>query len=163
MKLAWFDKKSDAIDCFSIRKKVFVLEQGFSEELEFDDIDGLAYHLCVYDEELRPIAAARLFVSPNSPSGDNGFHCGRICVLKEYRGGGMGKIIMAAMEQKARELVPMLSLVAQIDDELVLSAQLTAMGFYEKCGFIAEGESYLDEHCPHIKMSKSLAQTESIS
>ena len=37
-----------------------------------------------------------------------------------------------------------------------LSAQVQAQGFYESCGYTAEGDTYLDEHCPHIHMTKTL-------
>lgn len=140
MKIEWNYSKTNAKDCFLVRNKVFVSEQGFSEELEFDDIDSIAHHLCVYDNG-KPIGAARLF-------GEDGiYHCGRICVLKEYRSKGVGYIIMDAMEKKAQELSV---------HTLELSSQLQASEFYTKCGFTAVGEQYMDEHCPHIKMFKKL-------
>ena len=39
-------------------------------------------------------------------------------------------------------------------EELMLSAQVQARGFYEKLGYSAYGGEYLDEHCPHIAMKK---------
>lgn len=42
----------------------------------------------------------------------------------------------------------------QEKDYFVLSAQVQAQGFYEKLGYVASGEPYLDEHCPHIHMEK---------
>lgn len=40
-------------------------------------------------------------------------------------------------------------------DTIYLSAQLQAKGFYEKLGYLAYGDEYMDEHCPHIMMKKS--------
>ena len=77
--MEWFYGKEQIDNCFFVRKKVFVIEQGFSEELEFDDIDSIAYHLCIYDDNNQPIATARLFQEHGV------YHCGRICILKEYR------------------------------------------------------------------------------
>lgn len=140
MELVWKNGSDEVEDCFAIRKKVFMEEQGFSNE--FDDIDHIAWHLLVR-EDGRPIATARLFAEGEGRI----WHCGRICVLPEYRGGGIGLVIMRAMEQKALELGAR---------ELELSAQLQAAGFYERAGFIREGETYMDEHCPHVTMKKKL-------
>ena len=54
---------------------------------------------------------------------------------------------MEAMEQKARQLGA---------KDIQLSAQVQARGFYEKLGYRAYGQEYLDEHCPHIAMEKTL-------
>lgn len=140
MKMEWNYGKKDIEDCFLVRKKVFVDEQNFSEELEYDDIDAVAYHLCFYDED-RPIAAARLFQE------NDHYHCGRICVLKEYRGSGLGRIIMNEIERKAKELNA---------TTLILSAQVRVKPFYLKAGYQTYGEEYFDEYCPHIEMRKAL-------
>ena len=36
----------------------------------------------------------------------------------------------------------------------ILSAQVRAQGFYEAIGYHAKGETYLDEYCPHVTMTK---------
>ena len=41
-------------------------------------------------------------------------------------------------------------------DKLLLAAQTRVREFYEKQGYAAEGEEFLDEYCPHIWMSKAL-------
>ncbi|WMJ22013.1 GNAT family N-acetyltransferase [Paludicola sp. MB14-C6] len=141
MKMKWNYGKEHLFDCFFVRKKVFVIEQGFSEELEFDAIDNIAHHLCIYNENEEPIATARLFCEKDV------YHCGRICIIKEYRGTGLGEIIMKALEEKARELNAA---------ELELSAQVRVKPFYEKAGYQSVGAEYMDEHCPHIRMIKHL-------
>lgn len=141
MNFNWKHSKDGNADCFSVRKKVFVLEQGFSEGNEFDETDDIALHLCV-TKDGEPIAAARLF-----KEGEH-YHCGRICILKEYRKSGVGRLIMEQLERKTMELGGTV---------LALSAQLAVSDFYKKCGYVPMGDVYLDEHCPHIKCVKALA------
>ena len=40
--------------------------------------------------------------------------------------------------------------------QVFVSAQVRAMPFYESLGYTVEGEQYMDEHCPHIRMRKAL-------
>ena len=54
---------------------------------------------------------------------------------------------MKLLEEKARELGA---------ERLALSAQCRVREFYEKSGYTASGEVYLDQFCPHIHMEKSL-------
>lgn len=37
-------------------------------------------------------------------------------------------------------------------NDIVLGAQVYARGLYEKAGFVQEGEPYLEDGIPHIKM-----------
>ncbi len=135
----------NAPEAREIRQEVFVNEQGFANE--FDRIDETAFHAVVYTDG-EASAAGRLF------RGRSGWHIGRVAVRKSFRGRGLGAFVMAALEEKA----------AQEGAELIrLSAQLQAEGFYEKLGYIAEGEEYLDEHCPHITMTKRLGGAERIN
>ena len=124
----------------AIRFKVFVDEQGFQNEL--DDIDNTALHLVLYVDGT-PAGAARMFTE----DGGKAYHLGRIAVLPEYRGLHLGAAIVEEMCKKAKELGA---------EKCELSAQCQAMGFYQKLGFKEEGETYLDEHCPHIHMEKRL-------
>lgn len=142
MNIKWHYSKLCVEDGFSVRRQVFVQEQGFSEELEFDNIDAVAHHVVVYDDEI-PVGTARLFGEGSC------LHVGRVCVIKAYRGKGIGDIIMEAMRVKAIELGA---------TSLELSSQVTAMGFYRKHGYVADGEEYMDEHCPHIMMRVGLVE-----
>ena len=81
---------------FTIRKKVFVKEQGISEKLDFDANDHHAFHILAYDGE-RAIATGRLFIE------DNHGHISRIAVLKEFRGKGIGRMIIENIEKLAVE------------------------------------------------------------
>ena len=124
-------------DAKAIRTGVFVTEQGFQNE--FDEIDTRAYHAVLYDGE-RPVATGRVFQEPEGV-----WHIGRVAVRKEYRGAGMGALVMRALEEKLRELHA---------PGAELSAQIQAAGFYEKLGYRPFGPEYWDEHVPHIAMRK---------
>lgn len=122
-----------------IRQTVFMKEQGFS--YEFDDTDYTAKHILLFADD-KPVAVGRFF-------SDNGieWHIGRLAVLKEYRGLNLGKEIMLASEKEIKALG---------GSKAVLSAQVQAKGFYEKCGYTAKGDIYFDEHVEHIDMEKNL-------
>lgn len=129
--------KENFDDAFYIRKTVFMDEQGFFDE--FDDIDSVALHAVVYDGD-KPIGCGRVFL-------ENGkAHLGRIAVLLEYRKMGIGRILMQALEQAARENLEF--------SHFELSAQKRAIGFYKSVGYEEIGEFYLDEGYPHITMIK---------
>lgn len=133
--------KTDFADAAFLRTKVFVKEQGFVNE--FDDIDDNAYHFVIYDEEM-PVAVARLF--GNFPT----YHIGRVAVLPQYRGTGLGRLLLEQIEDYA------LGLNKNVRCTVSLSAQTRTAKFYEKCGYLKTGEEYYDEFCPHIEMCKML-------
>lgn len=122
-----------------IRNEVFVEEQGFHDE--FDDNDKKCLHIVLFDDEL-PIATGRIF-----PESGSTYIAGRIAVRKAYRGKNIGAEVMRLLESKAKE---------QGAEILAVSAQCRARGFYEKMGYTASGEIYLDEYCEHIHMEKKL-------
>ncbi len=123
----------------AIREEVFVEEQGFDEE--FDEVDARAMHVMAY-ENGKPIGVCRFFTKD-----DGAYWIGRFAVLKEYRGLGVGRLIM----DKAEEHIKLLG-----GTVLKLSAQTQAQGFYEKVGFVAEGEVFFEQHCPHREMKKEV-------
>ena len=123
-----------------IRQSVFVDEQKF--ELEFDDTDNKAMHYVMYDGETA-IGCCRAYFEDDPRH----WHIGRIAVIPEMRGMGIGFKIVSEAE----------SYIKKYGTETIsLSAQLRAKGFYEKLGYKAEGEIYYDEYCEHICMVKLL-------
>lgn len=121
-----------------VREQVFIMEQNISAEEEWDQHDALSTHFVIYDQK-QAIATARLL---------NDGHVGRVAVLKTYRGHGIGKLIMQYIIGYAEQ---------QHRNELILSAQVHAIPFYDALGFQVLGESYLDCGIPHVDMSISLA------
>ena len=130
------DENSPAID---VRITVFTDEQGFHDEI--DDIDRIACHVIAFDGE-KAVATGRLFGEPS-----DFMKIGRFAVLKEYRGKKVGRMMMYVLEEKAKELGC---------KRIMLSAQERAIEFYKKVGYIPQGEMYLEENYPHLKMVKEL-------
>ena len=122
-----------------IRNTVFVKEQGFTDE--FDAEDNRSWHVVVYDGE-KAVATGRVFSDSEAE-----YHIGRVAVLKEYRSCGIGRIVMNALEQKAKELGA---------ETVRLGAQCQAEGFYKKAGYESIGERFLEQMCPHVTMIKKL-------
>ena len=130
----WQDAKLDA---YSIRKRVFIEEQGVPEEMELDEFDLHARHALAYiDSEC--IGTARLVIL----FGNIG-RIGRMAILPSYRGQGTGKQLLGALLK-----------VSQSQDikQIELHAQLTVVPFYEQFGFIAQGDIYDEAGIPHRDM-----------
>lgn len=125
---------------FMIREKVFIKEQGFQNEI--DEIDNIALHLVMYNDENKPIATCRIFEGEEKQT----FILGRLAVLKEYRGKNIGSDII----REAENLV-----IEKGGKCLTLHSQCRAKDFYSKLGFVEYGEIGYDEGCPHIWMKKS--------
>ena len=103
-----------------------------------NETDKIATHVILYDND-KPIATGRIYQ-------ENGeYHIGRICVLQTYRKNHLASKVMKTLEEIGFKQT----------DTIYLSAQLQAKGFYEKLGYQAYGDEYMDEHCPHIMMKKS--------
>ena len=123
-----------------IRTEVFMKEQGFKDE--FDEWDSKVPHVVLFIDE-KAIGTGRLLPGENN----NNFVIGRVAVLKKYRKLHLGSKIINELEKIAKTSGGI---------SIQLSAQCTAQGFYEKLGYIASGEIYLDESCEHIHMEKQL-------
>lgn len=127
--------------CLAIRRKVFIEEQSVPEELELDEHDAAAIHLLAVQDG-RPVGTARLMVA-----GAVG-KIGRVAVLPEARGTGLGAaLIRAALGELRRQ--PGVATAK-------LGAQTHALGFYEKLGFAAFGPVYDDAGIPHRDMTRAL-------
>ena len=131
----------DLATCQALRRTVFIEEQNVPEADEVDGRDAGAVHLLARVDG-RPVGTARLLVS-----GDSG-KIGRVCVLAEMRGKGIGaRLIEAAVREFAAN--PAIGKVK-------LSAQINALPFYERLGFTAEGDEYLDAGIVHRDMFRTL-------
>ena len=131
----------DIDTCRALRRTVFVEEQGVSETDEVDGLDDTAIHLLAFVED-RPVGTARILLK-----GAVG-KIGRVCVLPEARGTGLGAALIRAALDNLRTL-PGLT-------EAYLGAQTQATVFYEKLGFVVEGDEFLDAGIPHRHMRRAL-------
>ena len=135
--------KDNQKDAYSVRLAVFVAEQKF--ENEFDDIDNICEYVTLYDGD-KCIATGRLFPDPKGT--ENTFVFGRIAVLKPYRGGHVGMSVIAALETAAK---------LKGSEKAILLAKGSAVGFYEKCGFIkSEARTVYCEGRPCYWMEKNI-------
>ncbi|KAA0966708.1 GNAT family N-acetyltransferase [Sporosarcina sp. ANT_H38] len=126
-------------DAFSVRRKVFVEEQGVPLELELDHYDKTAAHFVIYSSE-SPIGAGRI-----RETSDGIGKVERVCVLGEYRGKHLGNLIMHALEEHA---------TAAGMKKVILNAQVHAIHFYEKLGYVITSPEFMDADIPHRAMEK---------
>jgi ElaA protein len=126
----------DITACRALRRIVFIEEQGVPESDELDDLDDVATHLLAHSGG-QAVGSARLLTF-----GDTG-KIGRVCVLKHARGQGVG----AALTRAAITHFAALGLA-----KAKLSAQTSALPFYENLGFTAYGPTYLDAGIDHRDM-----------
>ena len=124
-------------DARLIRELVFIVEQNIPEQDEWDDQDAISQHFVVYDRD-QPVATARLLQN-NS--------VGRVAVIQKYRGQGIGRMIMLDIIRYAQQ---------QPRPFLKLSSQVHAISFYEKLGFVTQGDPYDEWGIPHIEMMMPL-------
>jgi len=131
---------ADRAVCYAIRKTVFVEEQAVPVELELDEYDDAATHFLLRDGGA-PLGTARLLDKHGRAK------IGRVAVLKEARGRGLGLVLMRAVMDEARR---------QGFAEAVLDSQTYAIPFYEQLGFVAEGDEFDDAGIPHYLMRRRL-------
>ena len=121
-----------------VRERVFIEEQKVPRELEWDEWDEASDHAVAFDEEGNPIGTARLL-----PAG----RIGRMAVLKEWRGQGVGAALLDAMLDLAR---------SRAMTRAVLNAQIQAAGFYRRFGFSERGGEFEEAGIPHVEMTLEL-------
>ena len=125
-----------------VRVAVFVHEQGVPAEEEWDFDDATAVHAVLFDTSGQALGTARL-LQPQAGVAK----IGRMAVMREHRGQGFGQRLLQAMVSMARY---------RHDQEVVLSAQRSAEGFYAQYGFEPVGEPYDEVGIPHVAMRLAL-------
>ncbi|WP_284041408.1 GNAT family N-acetyltransferase [Vreelandella olivaria] len=120
-----------------IRRIVFIEEQRVPQEEEWDGHDSESIHL-IATLGSEPVGTARLL-----PDG----HIGRVAVLANARGTGIGYQLMEAAIHTARQAG---------HAKAELSAQVHALPFYERLGFEAHGKVFMDAGIPHREMTLTL-------
>lgn len=138
--VARWDEPRDREEAAFVRRAVFIEEQQVPEELEWDGLDPEAFHLLARDEGGRPIGSARMLLDG---------HIGRMSVLQPWRGAGVGTGLLRRMIEEARQ---------RGFKRVHLDAQVHAIGFYERLGFIAEGGEFMDAGIPHRHMVLALEE-----
>ena len=123
----------------TVRHQVFVIEQGVDPELEWTGDDHQFLCVLALDADQNPIGTGRIKIEAATAT------IGRMAVLKPFRGVGVGTAILSRLIEIGK---------AEGANKFELSAQVTAIPFYEKHGFIASGDIYLDANIQHRKMTR---------
>jgi predicted GNAT family N-acyltransferase len=122
-----------------IRELVFVREQGVPLELEMDEHDPHCEHALAHAADGAAVATGRLL-----PDG----HIGRMAVLKEWRGQGIGALVLRALMEQARK---------RGDASVRLNAQTSAAGFYRRFGFAPSGPDFIEAGILHVPMQRDFS------
>ena len=130
-------KVTDLTVSLSIRYDVFVVEQNVPVELERDELDATALHFLGRVDDV-PTGTARIVVK------DDTGKIGRVAVLKAARGNGLGTALVRTCLDELRKTPGVI--------RAALGAQLDALGFYERLGFVAYGDVFDDAGIDHRMM-----------
>jgi|3_EtaG_2_1085321.scaffolds.fasta_scaffold00001_131 ElaA protein len=140
-KIATFYELSndELFDVFALRTAIFVVEQDCPYQ-EVDETDKIAFHvLGIINKEL--VAVARI-VPPSQPN--NEVKMGRVAVKKAFRRQKIADKMMehcfGFIEQQWEKL------------PIAISAQQYLIDFYANHNFKVEGEGYLEDGIPHVRM-----------
>ena len=133
------DYGRDLADLRAVREVVFVEEQSVPRALEHDALDPACVHAIARDADGRPIGTGRL--TPER-------RIGRMAVLRDWRGRGVGDALLQALIDAARQ---------RGIGEVSLHAQRSAIGFYVKHGFVPEGPRFMEADIEHQTMRRALS------
>src|SRR5262247_3623399 len=133
--LDWSEARAPAM---TVREAVFVVEQGVPPEIELDEWDPQCDHALAFAPGDRAVGTGRLL-----PDG----HIGRMAVLREWRGRGVGGALLVALVERA---------AARGMKRLVLNAQTHAVSFYTRYGFAVFGDEFVEADIPHVAMARDL-------
>ena len=122
----------------AIRETVFIREQAVPEEMEWDGLDPVCFHVLAWNGLEEAIGTARMQAQGI---------IGRMAVLGNWRGRGVGGALLRTLLDLA---------IQRGLSRVTLSAQTHALGFYERAGFFAVGEPFTDAGILHRKMVKQL-------
>jgi predicted GNAT family N-acyltransferase len=125
---------------WALRRRVFIEEQHVPEEIELDLDDARALHALALEGE-RAVGCGRMLAH-----GDH-VKIGRMAVLAERRGAGVGRRVLQFLVECARQ---------RGYRRAMLDAQLHAEGFYLKLGFTPVGEVFEEAGIMDRKMERSL-------
>ena len=127
---------------FAIRTEVFVHEQKCLPSEEFDELDAVAQHYLLFDNELA-VSTGRFRKT------DKGIKIERIATLGRYRGKGYATVLLNHLMEVAQ---------ATYTDAncFYLHAQVSVKPLYEKLGFISYGNTFIEADIVHQAMEKSI-------
>ena len=140
--------EAELMQALAIREVVFIEEQHVPEGIERDAEDARAFHVLAFQGG-HAIGTGRLVALPAPAPGQTGLwgQIGRMAVLQVHRQGGVGSLLLAALEAEARR---------QGMVGILLHAQLYALGFYRHHGYEPVGPVFEEAGIDHVEMRKAL-------
>lgn len=127
-------------EVFQIRDEVFVHEQALTNDARFDPDDRRSVHYLAYIGG-EPVGTGRLTMINREAQ------VAWVAVRQPYRQHGVGKAVMLAIMERARD---------EEADYVVLNAQSHALEFYSRLGFESLGHEFRMAGIPHQVMMLSL-------
>ena len=121
------------------RTEIFLLEQHIICQ-DFDRVDYEALH-CFLEEDGKVLAYLRAFTA-----GEGIAKVGRVLSITHNQ--GCGTVLMTGALPHIREKLGV--------SKVIVHAQKTAQGFYEKLGFAVTSPDYLEEGILHVTMELAL-------
>lgn len=122
----------------AIRRAVFVDEQGVPAELEVDAYENESTFFLALDDDGAAVGTGRMRIKGDLLKFE------RIATLKSLRGQGIGQALMAYMQAYAAEIHP--------HQRPYMHAQASAISFYERMGWVTQGERFLEAGIEHAVM-----------
>lgn len=126
----------------AIRTAVFVDEQKVPMALERDAADLGAVHALARNRLGLAVGTGRLLAG--AEAGEPG-RIGRMAVSRTLRGARIGNALLEALMAAAGR---------RGDAEVMLHAQVSAIGFYQRAGFRAHGERFEEAGIGHLEMRR---------
>ena len=135
----WSDLAAEAQP---IRTTVFVDEQKVPVEIERDAADADAVHALARNRLGLAVGTGRLLAAagPGHPA-----RIGRMAVSRGLRGARIGRDLLEALMAAAGR---------RGDAEVTLHAQVSALGFYRRAGFVEHGERFEEAGIGHQEMRR---------
>jgi predicted GNAT family N-acyltransferase len=125
---------------FQMRDEVFVHEQHLTNDARFDPDDRRSIHYLAYLDD-QPVGTGRLTMIKREAQ------VAWVAVRVPYRQSGIGKAVMIAILERARD---------EEADYVVLNAQSHALEFYSRLGFESMGHEFTMAGIPHQVMMLGL-------
>lgn len=146
--IAQVKNEADLMQALAIREVVFIEEQHVPEGIERDAEDSKAFHVLAFQGG-HAIGTGRLVMLPEPPPGQEGkwAQIGRMAVLQSHRKARVGSMLLTTLEEEARR---------REVNGIMLHAQLFALEFYKKHGYVPVGAVFQEAGIEHLEMHKRL-------
>ncbi len=137
------ENSSDLEKCLNMRHQVFTIEKGVPKDIEvdsFDTLESLCDHFLILKDS-HPCGTLRCM------NIDDSIKVQRFCILKDFRGLGIGKVAMEFIENYYKE---------KGKSKVQMDSKYSVYKFYEKCGYRQISDVFIEANIEHIKMIKDI-------